>query len=1012
MPKRVKTAAHGLAHAKRHQVADDDYDVLGFLPGPSSDAGSGVMEVTNSETASEHTKRVVTEWQAHENFGAELHVNDVPPIPPDDISLSLLDDISPDGYETSTNAPTERNTLAVTRDILTEALRPADEAGSMPTMESVNSRTINNSTIENSTIENSTTRNDAIIDHYDDTPDNEYPDEVGFDENANSVEEAWSQTISMPISQLEDESEEVIHKPEIHALSPFHTLLAVWEDQHHISRQAHTQLVEVFQLAKSLAEIQCTTPRKDTLKSRLVKSLPLRKLHKMNVKLDRTRLPSRTKLEQDMLVFDLPDTVKTLLSSPDIVRDIHRGMAHFTDGPVNNPWEARWWGESIRSTSGQFFRYPDGSPIFPSDFIRYKCITANCPVAGFQCEKGHIGRITYCGVDFTEQAKESQTTGTPIILVQKVFERRDLPPALRSLSGAMGVSQSTQGCVELVLVEDERFILHPNSIIHQVQPVTIDYYYDPSDPSVRPAPLLSAYAVRYAFNSCRREFRVMKLTSPHRGELELKVYGRDHFIRNFASRKVISLPFQVFVDAFGLYYNMYRSIMGVYLIGEFFNTGRRLRKHSILPLTLGPFGAEIADVFKALFHIRELDAGREVEVNGEKFFICSYIHCIIGDMPQQQELSGCLSHAAKLPCRFCIIEKDKRDDLNFNIIQQGRYHTHLQGSINDVHSLQYVTAQRNASTELGIHLDKDLMKNLYSLLPALDIIRTRPVDAAHSECQGLSRMLHGFLLKDILTGAASTEICSVYQTFSIPPGWPRFQSPKKHLDSWRIMDYLHGAVVLPVLLRCWLKDSHIKKECQSLIVLFAKDYLDITGYEITGLGVRVAAFTPADWIVVACRTFAQSIIAIFGKSAKPHTDIMQKIIAGRKVIQFFCKVLATDGEIKLARKESEKDNEAKGTKRKAKKGAAQQKQGSYNNTFPAELLPNPLQRDSPPPSSVASTPTQTSRKKKADPRAKIIQYTNWMALPNIHTGLHIPDVIEQYGSCNLMSTLPGEKKHA
>ncbi|KAI1743589.1 hypothetical protein F4680DRAFT_349780 [Xylaria scruposa] len=980
MPKLPETTVGRRKRPRVHTL--DSYDILGFMderatstPPPAPLHQSGV----NPNTEIEHTRRVVTQWQEHEDFGVEL--DNAPPDIPDDISPTCI----PDDCESLPEI--ESDTLAITRNILDD---------NAPQIHDLDSTTLDSSTLDTSTLGSNShnVKSGTVL--------------------ASSNSE--SNFMSKDTSHLEDDAEEIVHIPQDEQLSAFYTMLAVWEEQNHISRQGHRQLVEVFQLAQDLDEVKNTPKYRDTLNNNFTKSLPLRKLRKVTVKLDATYLPSRTKLEESMLVFDIEDIVAALLSSPNISNDIYRGMAQYTDGPITNPWEARWWGESIRTTSGNYFRYPDNSPIFPSDFVKVKCTAEHCIAGGFQCEYDHMARVTYCGLDFTRAAKASNAAGKPIIVLQNVYERNNLPPAIASLSTNMRISQSTPGCTELVLVEDSRFTVEPKQLMHQIHPVTIDYHYDPDDPSVRPAPLLSTYGIRYVFNQGRKEFRVMKLTSPHRAELELKAYGRDHFVQNFTSREVISLPFQMYVDAFGLYRNMYRSLLGVYIIGEFFTQRRRLKKHGVIPLTLGPYGADIADIFKALSHIRNLDSGREISVNGRKVFVCTFIQCIVGDMPQQQELSGCLSHQANLPCRLCVITKDAREDLHFDIVKKGRYHEQHKSNMARLHSMTTITAKRQASTRLGIHLDEELMKRVHYIFPALDFLKTRPADAAHSEGQGLSRLLHAFLFKEgqsILTNKALVEVCNVYQTFTFPPGWERLQSPKRHLDSWRIADYLRGAIILPVLLRCWLSNQHIRPDCQTVILSTALKYFDTSGYIVP-----VVRFTAVDWIVIACRTFAQSVAVIFGKDRPQlnQEELTRIIINGRKSIQFFCQVLASESEYKIITRESNKNirvNKTRGTTAHSQVGLAVASEiGSTYSPSVLSTVTNQTQHAATiasPDGSAASV--STSRRKQVDPKARGNQFLNWKGLPNIHIGLHLPEVIDEYGSCNLVSTLPGEGKH-
>ncbi|KAI1495254.1 hypothetical protein F5X96DRAFT_1778 [Biscogniauxia mediterranea] len=319
MPKNLRHQPQPLGKKRAQLHTELEYDVLGFLdPTPNPANKTTPVPNVNNSHASEHTRRVVTEWQAHEDFGAEP--NDAPPITPDNISLMLPDEKSQDSAVVAGSEPDE-DTLAISRHILSNIAQDSKKPSS-------------------ATIDNSTTHhggNARTTEELDDGP----LKNAGFEEEPPTADDNLSQTLSLPISHPENDSVKVVHTPRLNYISPFYTMLAVWEEHNHVSREAHAQLVEVFQLAHSLEEIQLTTKRKDTLAANLKKSLPLKKLRKMTVKLDPTYLPSRSKLEEDILVFDLPEMVTALLSSASISRDIYRSMAHYTDGPITNPWKAR-----------------------------------------------------------------------------------------------------------------------------------------------------------------------------------------------------------------------------------------------------------------------------------------------------------------------------------------------------------------------------------------------------------------------------------------------------------------------------------------------------------------------------------------------------------------------------------------------------------------------------------------------------------------------------------------------
>ena len=86
---------------------------------------------------------------------------------------------------------------------------------------------------------------------------------------------------------------------------------------------------------------------------------------------------------------------------------------------------------------------------------------------------------------------------------------------------------------------------------------------------------------------------------------------------------VISLPLLLFIDGFGLYRNMYRTLMGVYANIVTFAFHERQRQSNILPLTPGPHGSNFSDVVAAaLQSLYYLDRGQLLQVNNKSTFVC------------------------------------------------------------------------------------------------------------------------------------------------------------------------------------------------------------------------------------------------------------------------------------------------------------------------------------------------------------------------------------------------------
>lgn len=109
--------------------------------------------------------------------------------------------------------------------------------------------------------------------------------------------------------------------------------------------------------------------------------------------------------------------------------------------------------------------------------------------------------------------------------------------------------------------------------------------------------------------------------SPLRGELEMEAYGRQYFLNLNAyvqgGGTVWSLPYLSFIDGFGAFWSMYRTIIGIYHPLCCLTAQERERCANVFPLTLSPHGSNLAEVIAVFKQLTELDAGVDVLVNGQ-----------------------------------------------------------------------------------------------------------------------------------------------------------------------------------------------------------------------------------------------------------------------------------------------------------------------------------------------------------------------------------------------------------
>lgn len=127
----------------------------------------------------------------------------------------------------------------------------------------------------------------------------------------------------MPCQAPEDITEEVIYTVKTPRLSVFATALIIWEEQQGVTREGHRQLVEILQLVNTLEELRNLSLRKDTLRHKLRPSMPLITLRKRTLELNKTLVPSRASLKEDMLVFDMRSVLRAFLSSETNLRNIY-----------------------------------------------------------------------------------------------------------------------------------------------------------------------------------------------------------------------------------------------------------------------------------------------------------------------------------------------------------------------------------------------------------------------------------------------------------------------------------------------------------------------------------------------------------------------------------------------------------------------------------------------------------------------------------------------------------------
>lgn len=315
---------------------------------------------------------------------------------------------------------------------------------------------------------------------------------------------------------------------------------------------------------------------------------------------------------------------------------MHIGLGEFRDAPTEL-WHSRCWTSSVRTTSGEYAHYSsDNTPIFPSDFISYRCVNTECRCSRPDKPHLHFGRVF--GIGRYHKEDDLVPQGSIALEMQEAFRFKDLEEGqAEKFDPPMKIDE-----LEVVLTWDWQNV-HYIPEDHAVErfDVEMDYTFGEDKeklPNLRPYQPGPHYFVRRQVNDINSEkIEVTPLcrVHTHRAEHELKEYGRGLYrdkwdISN--GNKCMSVPVLTFIDGFGLYRNTQRSLMGIYNIIASMNVHDRHRRQNVLPITIGPHGSNLEDVILALQALIPLDEGVPLTINGIKTTVCVFTLAFIGDM--------------------------------------------------------------------------------------------------------------------------------------------------------------------------------------------------------------------------------------------------------------------------------------------------------------------------------------------------------------------------------------------
>ena len=593
------------------------------------------------------------------------------------------------------------------------------------------------------------------------------------------------QSVILPQSRIYDEEPR-----------PFNLALGLWCKETGISRVQYTSLREILRMLEPHPILNGLPKNYSVLRRRTkgqLPQLPLRQAllslvpEKMPTLTERRKKKASEEISKEYLYFLDPDILFQSILRSTLLRKMHIGFGEFRDNPIEL-WQSNCWTALVRTSSGLYAHYRNSDTLFPSDWVLYRCAESDCDIK-------HLGCVVVVGSDYRDSTPPSET-GELRIKVQHAYWNHEIPMALHSIS----YFQRNE-----VLLQSTYSFLEESAIIRRHETIIMDY----SDESLSQRAPGSDLLIARSLLDENGWIQLVRFSAPLRAELELKVYERDYFCNNLDQAKgnrCISLPFMLFIDGFGLYRNAYRSLMGVYMQIAAFSFHERMRRANVFPLTLGPHGSNFDDFINAMQGLRYFDKGVVLELP-QPTRVCAFTLCFLGDMPQQQANAGFKSQRANLGCRYCLIPAESRKDLNYDIIRNGRFHMQTMQQRSEMNAIRSTVKREEFASRWGLSTTEPA---LFKMTPALDIILTRPADPAHSEYAGMCKHMHTLLMETMLTTAGAHRYATVLRSWPFAPGFGRLQSPIHHLKSYSLSEHGKWIIVIPGLLRCWLRAKFIQ----------------------------------------------------------------------------------------------------------------------------------------------------------------------------------------------------------
>lgn len=172
-----------------------------------------------------------------------------------------------------------------------------------------------------------------------------------------------------------------------------------------------------------------------------------------------------------------------------------------------------------------------------------------------------------------------------------------------------------------------------------------------------------------------------------------------------------------------------------------------------------------------------------------------------------------MNQRINLNCRFCFIYVKNRDNIEYNIIDNEKFHheiIRMKKHINKKNKIQKTTYDR----KIKLNSKKSF---LFSFSFVFNIILIRLNDSIHSKHDDIIKFFHNILMTTILTFQIQKNYFDTIRIFVYFFNWNKFQFFYHYLNNYFLQKHVRWFIIIFALFRCWLIDVHVQSKFFSKI---------------------------------------------------------------------------------------------------------------------------------------------------------------------------------------------------